>query len=56
MPTEHKREDTKVQARVDAEVKTDLKKMAEERHTNLGALVSKLLTNYWIKKKRKGEC
>ncbi len=53
---EDNRLDTKVQARVSPEVKTDLKKLAAKRELTLGAFVTKVLNLYWTNKKRKGEC
>jgi len=56
MKNDDSRLDTKIQARVSPEVKTDLKKLAEDQGLNLGAFVTKILTTYWTSKKRKGQC
>ena len=53
---EEDRLDTKVQARVSPEIKTDLKILAEKQGVTLGAFAAKILTLFWTNKKRKGEC
>lgn len=53
---EEDRLDTKVQARVSPEIKTDLKILAEKQGLSLGAFVTRILNLYWNNKKRKGEC
>jgi len=53
---EENRKDTKVQARLSPDIKTDLAMLAQKRGESLGAFVSRVLTLYWNNKKRKGEC